>query len=155
MTNLATINPDGLKVLVGNYLRDQDLSKIDLAWEMITTAHEGRRHFSGELYVLHLLEVASTLASMQLDLDTILAGMLHGIFKTGISFEEIARKFGEDVAAIVDGTTRVKEVAYNSELASQAENLRKMLLAIASDVRVLLVRLVDRLLDMFLLHYLY
>ncbi len=151
MTNLATINPDGLKVLVGNYLQDQDLSKIDIAWEMITEAHDGRRHFSGELYVLHLLEVASTLASMQLDLDTILAGMLHGIFKTGIPYEDIVSQFGEDVAGIVDGATRINEVAYNSELASQAENLRKMLLAIASDVRVLLVRLVDRLLDMFLL----
>ena len=151
MTNIAAINPNGLKVLVGNYLHDQDLSKIDDAWEVITKAHEGRRHFSGELYVLHLLEVASTLASMQLDLDTILAGLLHGIFKTGVSYEQIAQKFGEDVASIVDGSTRVKEVTYNSELASQAENLRKMLLAIASDVRVLLVRLVDRLLDMFLL----
>lgn len=151
MTNIAAINPNGLKVLVGNYLHDQDLSKIDDAWEVITKAHEGRRHFSGELYVLHLLEVASTLASMQLDLDTILAGLLHGVFKTGVSYEQIAHKFGEDVASIVDGSTRVKEVTYNSELASQAENLRKMLLAIASDVRVLLVRLVDRLLDMFLL----
>jgi len=151
MTNVATINPSGLKVLVSNYLKDEDLSKIDDAWEMITKAHEGRRHFSGELYVLHLLEVASTLASMKLDLDTILAGLLHGIFKTGVSFEELARKFGEDVAVIVDGSTRVKEVTYNSKLASQADNLRKMLLAIAADVRVLLVRLVDRLLDMFLL----
>lgn len=151
MTNIASINPDGLKVLVGNYLHDQDLSKIDEAWEMITKVHEGRRHFSGELYVLHLLEVASTLASMQLDLDSILAGMLHGIYKAGISYEEVAKKFGQDVADIVDGLTRVKGVAYNSELASQAENLRKMLLAISSDIRVLLVRLVDRLLDMFLL----
>lgn len=151
MTNAATINPNGLKVLVSNYLKHEDLTKIDDAWELITEAHEGRRHFSGELYVMHLLEVASTLASMQLDLDTILAGLLHGIFKTGVTFEEIALKFGDDVAVIVDGSTRVNEVAYNSQLASQAENLRKMLLAIAADVRVLLVRLVDRLLDMFLL----
>lgn len=151
MTNVTTINPSGLKVLIGSYLKGEDLSKIDDAWEMITEAHDGRRHFSGELYVMHLLEVASTLASMQLDLDTILAGLLHGIFKTGVSFEEVALKFGDDVAVIVDGSTRVKEVAYNSQLANQAENLRKMLLAIAADVRVLLVRLVDRLLDMFLL----
>jgi GTP pyrophosphokinase len=151
MTNLATINPSGLKILVSNYLPNEDLSKIDEAWELITKAHEGRRHFSGELYVLHLLEVASTLASMQLDLETVLAGLLHGVFKAGVTFEEIAKKFGEDVAVIVDGSTRIKEVAYNSQLASQAENLRKMLLAIASDVRVLLVRLIDRLLDMFLL----
>ena len=88
---------------------------------------------------------------MQLDLETILAGLLHGVFKAGVSFEEIAKKFGEDVAVIVDGSTRINEVTYNSQLASQAENLRKMLLAIASDVRVLLVRLIDRLLDMFLL----
>ncbi|PHR27299.1 MAG: GTP pyrophosphokinase [Desulfotalea sp.] len=151
MKNLASASPNRLKILVGNYLQDQDLSKIDDAWDVITQAHKERKHFSGDLYVLHLLEVASTLASMHLDLDTILSGLLHGVFKAGVSFEEIARKFGDDVANIVEGSTRIKEVTYNSQLASQAGNLRKMLLAIASDVRVLLVRLVDRLLDMFLL----
>ena len=67
MATQSTINPNGLKVLVSNYLGDSELYKIDEAWDIAITAHEGGRHFSGELYVIHLLEVASTLASMRLD----------------------------------------------------------------------------------------
>ncbi len=151
MANSSTINPSGLKVLVSSYLPEADLSLIDNAWALVNDLHEGDRHFSGELKVVHLLEVASTLASMHLDLGTVLAGLLHGAMKEGVTFEELTVQFGEDVAVIVDGSTRITKVAYNSKLASKAENLRKMLLAIASDIRVLLVKLVDRLLDMFLL----
>ncbi|MFW2368937.1 MAG: RelA/SpoT family protein [Desulforhopalus sp.] len=151
MTNPSTINPSGLKILVSNYLHDQDLGRIDVAWEMVSDVHKGDRHFSGELFVIHLLEVASTLASMQLDLDTVLAGMLHGVMKEGVSYDELVDKFGKDVATIVDGSTKITKVPYNSKLVNQAESLRKMLLAIAADIRVLLVKLVDRLLDMFLL----
>ncbi len=136
---------------MSSYLGEKDLARIDEAWEFVTRAHKGSRHFSGELYVIHMLEVASTLASMKLDLDTILAGLLHGVMKEGVSFRELEEKFGKDVALIVEGSTRITKVAYNSRLASQAENLRKMLLSIASDIRVLLVKLIDRLLDMFLL----
>lgn len=151
MTNPSAINPNGLKILVSNYLHDQDLSRIDAAWEMVSEVHNGHRHFSGELLILHLLEVASTLASMQLDIDTVLAGMLHGVMKEGVSYDELVEKFGKDVAIIVDGSTKITKVPYNSKLINQAESLRKMLLAIAADIRVLLVKLVDRLLDMFLL----
>ncbi len=151
MTNPSTVNPDGLKVLAANYLHGVDLTPIDQAWDLIVQVHKGRRHFSGELYIIHLLEVASTLASMHLDLDTILAGLLHGVLKEGVTVDELAEKFGKDVANIVEGSTKITKVPYNSKLANQAENLRKMLLAIATDIRVLLVKLVDRLLDMFLL----
>jgi len=151
MANESMINPEGLKVLVSNYLPDANLSLIDAAWEIVVDVHKGRRHFSGELLILHLLEVASTLASMQLDLDTVLAGLLHGVMKEGVTVEEIAEKFGDDCASIIAGSTKIRKVHYNSKLANQAENLRKMLLAIASDIRVLLVKLVDRLLDLFLL----
>lgn len=151
MTHPSTVNPDGLKTLAANYLHGVDLSRIDEAWEIVARVHKGRRHFSGELYIMHLLEVASTLASMHLDLDTILAGLLHGVLKEGVTVEELVEKFGKDVAGIVEGSTKITKVSYNSKLASQAENLRKMLLAIATDIRVLLVKLVDRLLDMFLL----
>ncbi len=147
----STINPKGLKVLASNYLQGVDLSRIDEAWSVITRVHKDRRHFSGELYIIHLLEVASTLASMHLDLDTILAGMLHGVLREGYTLKELKETFGDDVASIVQGSTKITKVQYNSKLTSQAENLRKMLLAIASDIRVLLVKLIDRLLDMFLL----
>ncbi len=151
MTNSTTINPNGLKILASNYLNGVDLSRIDEAWAIIVRVHRERRHFSGELYIIHLLEVASTLASMHLDLDTILAGLLHGVLKEGVPLSELVEKFGKDVASIVEGSTKITKVSYNSKLANQAENLRKMLLAIATDIRVLLVKLVDRLLDMFLL----
>lgn len=151
MANPSTISTKGLKTLISNYLPEADLTCIDDAWALASEVHNGQRHFSGELYVIHLLEVASTLASMQLDLDTVMAGMLHGVMKDGVSFDELAEKFGKDVAVIVDGSTRITKVSFNSKLASKAENLRKMLLAIASDIRVLLVKLIDRLLDMFLL----
>ncbi len=151
MTNPSTVNPNGLKILAANYLHGVDLSPIDEAWEIVVRVHRGQRHFSGELYIIHLLEVASMLASMHLDLDTILAGLLHGVLKEGVTIKELTDKFGKDVAGIVEGSTKITKVPYNSKLASQADNLRKMLLAIASDIRVLLVKLIDRLLDMFLL----
>ncbi len=147
----SMINPRGLKVLAANYLHGVDLSLIDEAWSVVVKAHAGKRHFSGEPYLIHALEVASMLASMHLDLDTVLAGMLHGVLKDGFTVEELQEKFGKDVAAIVAGSTRITEVQYDSKLTSQAENVRKMLLAIAADIRVLLVKLVDRLQDMFLL----
>jgi len=147
----SAINPGGLKILAANYLQDVDLSPIDRAWEMAVDLHKGGKHFSGEPYLIHTLEVASTLASMHLDLDSIIAGLLHGSLKNGVTFQELEEKFGKDVAYIVSGATKIDSVQYNSRMASQAENMRKMLLAMAKDVRVLLVRLVDRLQDMVLL----
>ena len=151
MPHGSMINPRGLKVLAANYLQDVDLSLIDEAWAVVVKVHGGKRHFSGEPYLIHALEVASMLASMHLDLETVLAGMLHGVLKEGVTREQLQEKFGNDVAAIVEGSTRITEVQYDSKLTSQAENVRKLLLAIAADIRVLLVKLVDRLQDMFLL----
>ncbi|NNF47537.1 MAG: bifunctional (p)ppGpp synthetase/guanosine-3',5'-bis(diphosphate) 3'-pyrophosphohydrolase [Desulfofustis sp.] len=151
MEQASAINPGGLKLLAANYLHDVDLTPIDEAWHLAVSVHQSGKHFSGEPYLIHALEVASTLASMHLDLDTIIAGMLHGALKNGVQFEELEEKFGKDVAYIVSGTTRITSVQYNNRLASQAENVRKMLLAMAKDIRVLLVRLIDRLQDMLLL----
>ncbi len=151
MTYSSMLNPRGLKVLAANYLQGVDLSRIDKAWEVVSRVHSGKLHFSGEHYLIHLLEVASTLASMHLDLDTVLAGLLHGVLKEGIEVEELEREFGPDVASIVAGSSKINKVQYNSKLVSHAENVRKMLLAIAADIRVLLVKLIDRLQDLFVL----
>ena len=147
----SMVNPSGLKVLAANYLHDVDLAPIDRAWALAEDVHRGGKHFSGEPYLIHALEVASTLASMHLDLDTILGGLLHGVLKNGVTVSELEKQFGKDVARIVSGTTKITSVKYNSRLTSQSENIRKMLLAMAADIRVLLVRLVDRLQDMLLL----
>lgn len=148
MLQTSTINTRGLKVLAGNHLQGVDLSPIDRAWEIVEEVHRGMKHFSGEPYILHSLEVASTLASMRLDLDTILSGLLHGVLKYGVSIDTLRDEFGTSVALIVDGSTKINSMQYNSKLAHQAENVRKMLLAIATDIRVLLVKLADRLHDM-------
>lgn len=147
-TQTSNINTRGLKVLLRNYLHDDDLSQIDKAWEIVERVHKGKKHFSGEPYILHSLEVASTLASMRMDLDTIVSGLLHGVIKEGITVQELQQEFNSSVALIVDGSTKITNMQYNSKLAHQAENVRKMLLAIANDIRVLLVKLADRLQDM-------
>ncbi|PID76889.1 MAG: GTP pyrophosphokinase [Deltaproteobacteria bacterium] len=150
-TNQLSVNPDELKVLVKNYQHDADFSVIDAAWEMAVEINRQVRHIYGGKYCLHALEVASTLASMHLDLDTIIAGLLHGALEAGIGKNELSQKFGGDVAAIVDGCTRINRVRYTSKLALKADYVRKMLLAMAADIRVLLVKLVDCLQDMYLL----
>jgi len=145
------VNQEGLKILTRSYLNGMDLSPIDRAWELAVSVHADRKHFSGSPYLDHTLHVASTLASMHLDLDTIVAGLLHGVLKEGVLLTDLQKDFGDSVAIIVDGCTRITKVHYNSKLTHQSENVRKMLLAIATDVRVLLVKLADRLQDMCLL----
>lgn len=139
-----------IKVLLRSYLSEEQILLVDEAWQLASEVHHGEKHYSGDLYIYHLVEVFQTLASMQMDLDTVLAGVLHGVLRTGkVDYDTLVKKFGEDVAVIVDGMSRITRIAYNSKLASKADNMRKMLLAIATDIRVLLVRLVDRLQDMF------
>ena len=96
MLEQSAINHEELKVLASNYLQGVDLTPMDDAWEIASRVHEGKHHFSGESYLSHILEVASTLVSMHLDLDTVLAGMLHGVLKEGITVGELERQFGED-----------------------------------------------------------
>jgi GTP pyrophosphokinase len=139
-----------LKVLLGTYLPPETTANLDEAWKFACRVHKGQCHFSGKPYIEHVSAVAQMLASMQLDYDTVLGGLLHGVMRhSGISFKELELKFGEDVASIVDGMSRVTRVVYNAQLVSKADSIRKMLLAVASDIRVLLIRLVDRLQDMF------
>ena len=139
----------GLLSIASGYLHDVDLAPLTRAYEFVSERHAGHVHVSGEAYVQHLLEVAITLASMKLDLSTIIAGLLHGTLKEGVAtVEELEKLFGRDVAGIVSGSTRITNVRYNSKLAHQAENIRKLFLAMSADIRVLLLKLADRLQDM-------
>ncbi len=139
----------GLLAITLSYLQGVDLKPLKKAYEFVRERHGNATHISGEPYLQHLLEVAITLASMKLDRDTIVAGLLHGTLKEGVAtFEELEKRFGHDVANIVDGTTRITNVHYDSRLAHQAENIRKLFLAMGADIRVLLVKLADRLQDM-------
>ena len=112
------VNPEGLKILTRSYLNGVDLSPIDKAWELAVSVHAGKEHFSGTPYLDHTLHVASTLASMHLDLDTIVAGLLHGVLKEGVVLTDLQKEFGDSVAIIVNGCTRITtKVHYNSKLA--------------------------------------
>jgi len=155
MPYFAQDNPERLKLIAAEYLHDADLTRIDQAWEVVCKVHQGQKHFSGEPYVIHALDVACTLATMRFDINSVLAGLLHGVIKHGgMKIERLRDLFGDTLAGIIAGTTKIDKLPYNSKLLNQAENVRKMLLAIASDIRVLLVRLVDRLQDMPLLEML-
>ncbi len=139
----------GLYSIAASYLHKSDLVPLQEAYAFAGERHAGKFHACGEPYIQHLLEVASTLASMKLDRETIIAGLLHGVLKENVAtIAELKEHFGQGVANIVDGATRITNVQYNSRLASQAENIRKLFLAMGADIRVLLVRLADRLQDM-------
>jgi GTP pyrophosphokinase len=138
----------GLLTTASSYL-EADLGPLNRAHDFIKERLGRAVHPSGEPYVRHLLAVATTLASMKLDLDTIVAGLLHACLDEGVATpKELEEKFGKDVASIVNGATRITNVHYNSELIDQAENIRKLFLAMSADIRVLLVRLAACLQDM-------
>jgi GTP pyrophosphokinase len=139
----------GLLSVTKSYLHDVDLTPLTHAYDFVCERHAGAMHASGDSYVQHLIEVATSLASMNLDLDTVVSGLLHGVLKENVAtFEELEEQFGESVARIVNGTTRITNIHYSSKLAHQAENIRKLFLAMSADIRVLLVKLADRLQDM-------
>ena len=150
------ITIDDLLNRAAGYLPQQQLPIIEEAYAFAAKAHEGHFRPNGDPYITHALSVAQILASMRLDADTIVSGLFHGILKdpdTGVAEEAIRKKFGKDVAHIVNGATKISEVQYNSKIDYQAENIRKMLLAMATDIRVLLVKLADRLNDMQILDF--
>jgi GTP pyrophosphokinase len=133
----------------------EDLSLIRKAWEFSVQHHRGQMRASGEPYIIHPLEVAEVLAEMKMDSTAISAGLLHdSVEDTPATNEEIVANFGEQVAHIVEGVTNIDKIEFANREDRQAENVRKMLLAMVSDVRVVLIKLADRLHNMRTLEYL-
>ena len=132
-----------------------DLDIIRKAWEFCLEHHKGQLRASGEPYVLHPLEVALVLAEMKLDSTAIAAGLLHdAVEDTPVTTADITAKFGEQVAHIVEGVTKIDKIQFANREDRQAENVRKMLLAMVSDVRVVIIKLADRLHNMRTLEHL-
>lgn len=132
-----------------------DISLIRKAWNFCVKHHDGQLRASGEPYIIHPLEVAEVLAEMKLDATAIAAGLLHdAVEDTAATNEEIEAAFGEQVAHIVDGVTKIEKIQFANREDRQAENVRKMLLAMVSDVRVVLIKLADRLNNMRTLEHL-
>ena len=133
----------------------EDVSLIRKAWEFCVKHHEGQMRASGEPYIIHPLEVAEVLAEMKLDSTAIAAALLHdAVEDTPATNEEIAAQFGDQVAHIVEGVTKIDKIQFANREDRQAENVRKMLLAMVSDVRVVLIKLADRLHNMRTLEHL-
>ncbi|GMR20099.1 MAG: bifunctional GTP diphosphokinase/guanosine-3',5'-bis pyrophosphate 3'-pyrophosphohydrolase [Gammaproteobacteria bacterium] len=131
------------------YLDKQTVSQVYEAYLFGAEAHKGQRRHSGEPYIYHPLEVARILADMHLDGPSIIAAILHDVIEdTGTAKEQLAEKFGEDVAELVDGVSKIGQIKFSSKEEEQAENFRKMLLAMARDIRVVIIKLADRLHNM-------
>jgi GTP pyrophosphokinase len=128
---------------------NEDISLIRKAWEFCVRQHEGQMRASGEPYIIHPLEVAEVLAEMKMDATAIAAGLLHdAVEDTPATHEEIESQFGDQVAHIVEGVTKIDKIQFANREDRQAENVRKMLLAMVSDIRVVLIKLADRLHNM-------
>ena len=135
---------------VRKYHPSSDLSLIEKAYHVASQCHEGQKRRSGEPYIIHPLCVAIILAELELDKETIAAGLLHDVIEdTAMTLDQLTELFGSEVAFLVDGVTKLTQISWNVEkIEIQAENLRKMFLAMAKDIRVILVKLADRLHNM-------
>ena len=159
------VNPDELYreliARVKKYHPSDDISMIEKAYHVASEAHKNQFRKSGEPYIIHPLNVAIILADLELDKETIVAGILHDVVEdTVMTEEDLKREFGEDVALLVDGVTKLEKIPLSAgenqpdeKLEMQAENLRKMFLAMAKDIRVIMIKLADRLHNMRTLKY--
>ena len=131
------------------YLKPEDISQLESAYHFSKAAHEGQFRKSGEPYISHPLAVANILAQWHLDTQALTAALLHDVTEdTAVTNVEISRNFGKPVAELVDGVSKLDKIEFESQEKAQAENFRKMLLAMARDVRVILIKLADRLHNM-------
>jgi len=140
---------EGLVNKIKEYNPNADVKTVELAYETAKKYHGDQYRKSGEDYIRHPLEVASILADLRIDSTTIVAALLHDIVEdTNLELKEVENQFGKEVAGLIDGVTKLSHIKYKSREEQQAETLRKMLIAMAKDIRVILIKLADRLHNM-------
>ena len=135
--------------MLKSYLDRNQIAEIERAYSFGAEAHEGQRRLSGESYINHPLAVAKILAEMRMDTESIIAALLHDVIEdTPTVKEHIAAQFGTEVAELVDGVSKLTQIKFENRVEAQAENFRKMLLAMVQDIRVMIIKLADRLHNM-------
>src|SRR5262250_1668657 len=140
---------------IPKYQPGADLAVLERAYQFSERSHRGQQRASGEPYLSHPLQVASLLVDFKMDVTTVTAGLLHDVLEdTGATKDDLEREFGREIADLVDGVTKLGKLAFSSREERQAENFRKMLVAMARDLRVLMIKLADRLHNMRTLEYL-
>ncbi|PYN12328.1 MAG: hypothetical protein DME05_21860, partial [Candidatus Rokuibacteriota bacterium] len=150
MTQLET-----LIEAIPKYQPGADLGVLARAYKFSAASHQGQQRASGEPYLSHPLEVANLLVDFKMDVTTVTAGLLHDVLEdTAATKADLEREFGGEIAELVDGVTKIGKLAFSSREERQAENFRKMLVAMARDLRVLMIKLADRLHNMRTLDYL-
>lgn len=138
-----------LKKIIANQFNEQEIEVIDKAYSVANTAHFGQLRYSGEPYIIHPIEVAKILCELGMDSTSVVVALLHDTVEdTSISLDDIKEMFGEEVAILVDGVTKLGKVPLSTKAEQQAENIRKMLLAMSVDIRVIIIKLADRLHNM-------
>ncbi|MDR3477177.1 MAG: bifunctional GTP diphosphokinase/guanosine-3',5'-bis pyrophosphate 3'-pyrophosphohydrolase [Gammaproteobacteria bacterium] len=140
---------ESLRQELQHYLNDDEIHAIEKSFLLAKEAHSGQKRHTGEPYITHPVAVATILAEMRMDPATIMAAIMHDVIEdTYVEKSEIAEKFGKEVADLVDGVTKLTQINFESHVQAQAENFRKMVMAMARDIRVILVKLADRLHNM-------
>lgn len=144
-----------LKKLVKQYLPNEDLSLLEKAFDYASNAHYCQTRASGEPYIVHCFNTAKILTELKLDIPTLCAALLHDILEdTLVVREELKEEFGEEITTLVEGVTKINSYKFNDNITEQAENWRKMLLAVVKDTRVIIIKLADRLHNMRTIKYL-
>lgn len=140
---------EDLSALIIDFGRAYDMDKISAAYKIADAAHQGQRRLTGESYISHPVNVAGLLVDLGLDTDSVCAALLHDVVEdTNVTIESVKSEFGAEVALLVDGVTKLGKIKFSSVEEQQAENLRKMLLAMSQDIRVMIIKLCDRLHNM-------
>ena len=153
-SSVLSLDFERLKKTISEYLRPEDVGRVEAAYHFAAQAHSGQFRISGEPYITHPVAVTELVAGWRLDAQALTAALLHDVMEdTTVAKQEIADRFGKVTAELVDGLSKLDKIEFRSQEEAQAENFRKMLLAMASDLRVILIKLADRLHNMRTLDY--
>src|SRR5690606_9561662 len=149
MANEQVLTPEQVIEKAKKYLNQEDIKSIERAYLFAEDAHKEQFRKSGEPYIVHPVQVAGILVDLEMDPSTIAGGFLHDVVEdTNVTLQEISDEFSSEVAMLVDGVTKLGKIKFKSQEEQQAENHRKMFVAMAQDIRVILIKLADRLHNM-------